>query len=351
MAAVRRGEVSASAPAEGQPRARIEATDGRVNAYRRARANARAPRGPGRCSAGFGHGRAHARTAAARRALRGQEPVRHRGHRHAGRLEDRARGRTRECRRAARAPARGGRRGAGRRAQHGRVRLRLHHREQPTRARRAIRTTSSASRAVRRRLGGGGGGGAGRAARWAPTPTVRSACRRRYAAFIGLQAAPSAGCRAAAASPSCSSLDHVGPFARSARDLALTYDAMQGPGGPGRTARPRLRPAAGSSRWRAPLLAPLACGACASAVLGGYFRADAGGRGRRRGRRAWPTRFKPSRASCCRWCRGRPRGRLPARPGPKARRLHLAEPEARRAHDFDPAVARPADRAAPCTAA
>ncbi len=29
--------------------------------------------------------------------------------------------------------------------------------------------------------------------------------------------------------PFCDSLDHVGPFARSARDLALTYDAVQGP--------------------------------------------------------------------------------------------------------------------------
>ena len=45
---------------------------------------------------------------------------------------------------------RGRRRGAGGRAQHGRVRLRLHHREQPLRRPRATRTTWHASAAARR---------------------------------------------------------------------------------------------------------------------------------------------------------------------------------------------------------
>ena len=60
---------------------------------------------------------------------------------HAGRLEDRTRRRAGRARRGAGAPARSRRRGAGRRAQHGRVRLRLHHREHALRRRRATRTT------------------------------------------------------------------------------------------------------------------------------------------------------------------------------------------------------------------
>ena len=46
--------------------------------------------------------------------------------------------------------------------------------------------------------------------------------------------------------PFVASLDHLGPFARSARDLALAYDAMQGAD----RARPRLRAARASSRPR-----------------------------------------------------------------------------------------------------
>jgi len=68
--------------------------------------------------------------------------------------------------------------------------------------------------------------------------------------------------------PFVSSLDHLGPFARSARDLALAYDAMQGPEGPdprdpGCAQRVVEPVALGLSRG----LQGLRIG-----VLGGYFR-------------------------------------------------------------------------------
>ncbi len=81
-----------------------------------------------------------------------------------------------------------------------------------------------------------GGSSGGSAARWpagwcrsrsAPTPTARSGCRPRSAA-CSASSRPMAGCRARTF-PFVASLDHVGPLARSTRDLALAYDAMQGP--------------------------------------------------------------------------------------------------------------------------
>ena len=79
--------------------------------------------------------------------------------------------------------ARGRRRDSGRRAQHGRIRLRLHRRE---RARRAL-AQSARSRAHDRRLvgrfGRRGRGRPRRRSRSAPTPTARSACPRRSAAY------------------------------------------------------------------------------------------------------------------------------------------------------------------------
>ncbi len=67
--------------------------------------------------------------------------------------------------------------------------------------------------------------------------------------------------------PFCDSLDHLGPFARSVRDLALSYDVMQGPdprdhacaGRPAEAAMPALDQ--GVSRLRI-------------ATLGGYFSTD-----------------------------------------------------------------------------
>ncbi|SFN31409.1 AtzE family amidohydrolase [Variovorax sp. OV329] len=71
--------------------------------------------------------------------------------------------------------------------------------------------------------------------------------------------------------PFVSSLDHLGPFARSARDLALAYDAMQGPEtGPVRDPGCLQR----AVEPVAPLLAKNTSG-LRIGVLGGYFRARA----------------------------------------------------------------------------
>lgn len=68
--------------------------------------------------------------------------------------------------------------------------------------------------------------------------------------------------------PFVSSLDHLGPFARSARDLALSYDAMQGPEGGGRS-----DPGC-AQRSVEPTLPALSRGlnGLRIGVLGGYFR-------------------------------------------------------------------------------
>ena len=68
--------------------------------------------------------------------------------------------------------------------------------------------------------------------------------------------------------PFVSSLDHLGPFARSARDLALAYDAMQGPEGHGpRDPGCAQRPVEATASQLAHGLGGLRIG-----VLGGYFR-------------------------------------------------------------------------------
>ena len=101
--------------------------------------------------------------------------------------------------------------------------------------------------------------------------------------------------------PFVSSLDHLGPLARSSRDLALAYDAMQG-----RTRRPGVRRSAG--RAGAPTLARGIAG-LRIAVAGGYFRKGAfpeamrRGDARRRGARR-QDRDRNSRG------RARPRRRL-----------------------------------------
>ena len=65
--------------------------------------------------------------------------------------------------------------------------------------------------------------------------------------------------------PFCASLDHLGPIARSARDLALTFDALQAedPDDPAQVARPFLATAAELDKGMADLRI---------AVAGGYFR-------------------------------------------------------------------------------
>ncbi|MDM0015713.1 AtzE family amidohydrolase [Variovorax sp. J22P168] len=71
--------------------------------------------------------------------------------------------------------------------------------------------------------------------------------------------------------PFVSSLDHLGPFARSARDLALAYDAMQGPEGYG------PKDPGCAQRAAEPVVPTLVRGAqgLRIGILGGYFRQHA----------------------------------------------------------------------------
>ncbi|RUR68270.1 AtzE family amidohydrolase [Variovorax guangxiensis] len=73
--------------------------------------------------------------------------------------------------------------------------------------------------------------------------------------------------------PFVSSLDHLGPFARSARDLALVYDALQGPEDAGHPHDPGC-----AQRAVEPVSGVLAQGArgLRIGVLGGYFHQRAG---------------------------------------------------------------------------
>ena len=146
--------------------------------HRRARARQRATRSTPRA-------KKQKLGAARRRAVRGEEPVRHRrAATVAGSKINRAHPPA-ETRFAADRAAGSGRRGARRRAQHGRIRLRLHRRE---RARRPFAQSARYDAHDRRLVGRLA------AARWpaawcrwrsAPTPMARSACRRRCAAFSG----------------------------------------------------------------------------------------------------------------------------------------------------------------------
>ncbi|MDB5849133.1 MAG: amidase [Rhodoferax sp.] len=76
--------------------------------------------------------------------------------------------------------------------------------------------------------------------------------------------------------PFISSLDHLGPFARSTRDLALSYDAMQGPEAGAGTAAPGYDPGA-AQRAIEPTFAQLGLGTrgLRIGVLGGYFERNA----------------------------------------------------------------------------
>ena len=138
--------------------------------------------------------------AARRRARRAQGPLRHQGRRdHRGQQDPRGLGAA--LRRHAVEAAEGGRRGARRQADDGRVRHGLVERELGVRP--GAQSVGSRARA-RRLVGRIGGGGRGRAvspARSAPTPADRSASRRRCAGSPG-SSRPTAASRATASSRS-----------------------------------------------------------------------------------------------------------------------------------------------------
>ena len=155
-------------------------------------------------------------------------------------------------RRARRAHARR-RRGAGRHAQHGRVRVRLHDREHALRRRRAIRTTST-------RIAGGssGGSGAAVAARLVPLTLgsdTNGSIRvpSSLCGIFGLK--PTFGRLSRRGSfPFVASLDHLGPFARDAAPTSPPcYDVLQG-ADPRRSRAARSAP---SSRVRRALRAAI----------------------------------------------------------------------------------------------
>ena len=124
--------------------------------------------------------------------------------------------------------ARSGRRRAGRRAQHGRIRLRLHRRERARRQRAQSARRDAHDRRLVERLGRRGRGRAG-----AALARLRHQRLDPRAVLVLRAVRAEADLRPAVprarSFPFVSSFDHLGPLARSARDLALAYDAMQGP--------------------------------------------------------------------------------------------------------------------------
>ena len=138
------------------------------------------------------------------------------------------------------------------------------------------------------------------------------------------------GCTRARSFPFVASLDHLGPFARSARDLALAYDAMQGPDADDAGLRRPRR----SSR-RSPLLERGLDG-LRIAVAGGYFSKGA----LPEALAAVERVAKALGAQATRSKFPKPRARAPppmSSPPPKAPRC-ISTGCAQQARDFDPAV-------------
>ena len=201
---------------------------------------------------------------------------------------------------------RGGRRGAARHAQHGRIRLRLHRRERPRRRLpQPARPGADERRLVvglRRGDGGGAGAGLARLRHQRLDPRAGLALRRlRPEADLR----PAAADRAPSPSSTASTTSAPSPAPRATSPLA--YDALQGPdaGDHG------LRAARRRSRRRRSSTA--ASRGCASASLGGWFddeRRRARGAGRRRRGGAGLGGLTP-RSYAGRRGRGGPGGGLP----------------------------------------
>ena len=135
-------------------------------------------------------------------------------------------------------------------------------------------TVRPAIRSTRRRMSGGSSGGSGSAVGGGLVPLAlgsdTNGSIRVPASFCGLFGLkPTYGRLTRAGSfPFVSSLDHLGPLARSAADLAVAYDAMQGydPADPACVDRP-VEPVAD--------VLDTGIGGLRIASAGGYFRAGA----------------------------------------------------------------------------
>ena len=164
---------------------------------------------------------------ARRRPVRGQEPLRRRGLRHARRRRRCCATSRRRHSDADASRAREHGRRARRHDEHGRVRVRLRHRKRARRARRTIRTIPHASRAARPAVPaaavGGGDGPAGprlRHQRLDPRPGGAVRHLRHPADVRPLSRR--------GAYPFCASIDTVGPFAGTAADLDARVRALAG---------------------------------------------------------------------------------------------------------------------------
>ena len=108
-------------------------------------------------------GRGRRSGTAVRRPVRGEEPVRHRGRDHHGGVEDSRRTSSSGARRHGRGALEGRRRDCHRRAQHGRVRLRIYHGELALRSHAQSARSGAGRGRIVRWFGSGGGGGHGAA--------------------------------------------------------------------------------------------------------------------------------------------------------------------------------------------
>ena len=181
--------------------------------------------------------RARSELGAARgRAVRRQEPVRHRRIADARRLQDQPRSRAGDGRRDVDRASGSGRGSPRRRAQHGRVRLRLHRRERPRRPVPQPARSRAHDRRIVRRIGRRRGRRPRSDRARDPTPTARFACRAPCA-DCSASSRPMAGCRA----PACSRSSPVSIMWARSREASPISRSATTPCSAG-TKRTRRRP-------------------------------------------------------------------------------------------------------------